>query len=225
MNRSYFCVYDFETGSKNPNKTQPTQLGAVIVDNKKLEIISSYNSFIKPATEEVRIANGLEEISDEALEKTHIKREQLDSAPPIKIVWEQFSSWVNQYNFKKNKWDAPIKVGYNNNGFDDIIIDRICGSEPYKFGPWDDERGKESLFHPIYNIDVLKVTFLFFENKIEPKSLSLDSMRQYLGLANEAGHSADYDAKQTAQIFIRYLRLIRKVSLKTNFKDAFIRNL
>lgn len=222
MNRSYYLVYDFETGSKFPHTTQPTQIAAAVIDNKKLEVVSRFDSYFQPLPEDIREKHSLDPIGEEALEKTKIKMETLVAAPPPKVVWEQFSNWVNQYNFKKSKWDAPVRVGYNIVGFDDIIVNRLCGEEPYKYGNYDDERRQTTLFHPIYHVDLLQTTFLWFENKIEPKSLSFDSLRQYFGMANEAGHNAVYDVDQTGQLFIRYMKLIRKISPITKFKNSFV---
>ena len=32
-----FIVFDFETGSRNPHKTQPTQLAALALDGRSLQ--------------------------------------------------------------------------------------------------------------------------------------------------------------------------------------------
>ena len=43
-----FIVFDFETGSRNPNKTQPTQIAAIALDGRNLAMKGSFNSEIKP---------------------------------------------------------------------------------------------------------------------------------------------------------------------------------
>ena len=279
MNYCDYLFYDFETGSANPHRCQPIQLACVPIHGRKLEIIEdTFCSLIQPVfnLEECDKYN-LDPISDEALEINKIKREDLEKAPPLKLVWSQFGDFINQYNYKKTKWTAPVKCGYNNTRFDDVIIDRIAGgqnrhlqiisndlktninnlvseirsskdedsqgnhvpvyendnlvmelcklskkifreNEPYKFGPWD---GECTLFHPRDSIDLMKIMFWFTENIGEVRSLSMDSMREWLGLTSDGAHSADVDVLQGAQILTRFLRYTRKCSTAAKFKGAF----
>lgn len=211
-------LLDFETCSKNPHKTQPTQLAAVAIDGRRLEVIGDFNSYINCEFDKEKQAElGLDDIEDEALQITKITVEQIKGAPSKKVVWNNFTDWVTLFNTKKTKWTAPILCGYNNNNFDDIIINRLAK----EYGPWDDEYGKNSLFHPIHNIDLLKLTFYWFENNQETHSLSMDSMRTYMGMPNESAHNAIYDVKQSADLMIRYLKLARTIAPKTKFKGSF----
>ncbi len=225
-------------------------------------------SLIKPIFDADECAKyNLDPITDEALEKNKIKREDLETAPSLKLVWSQFCDFVNQYNYRKTKWTAPVRAGYNIVRFDDIIIDRIAGGqnrhlrivtgtlgtdiknlistiktdeevkqtkqlkelfrlakktmkgdEPYGFGPWDNEC---TLFHPRDSIDLMKIIWWWTENIQEVKSISMDSMREWLGLSTEDAHQADVDVLQGAQILTRFLKYTRKCSNATKFKGAF----
>lgn len=223
MNFANIIFYDWETCSINPKATQPLQLAAVVIDGRRLEPIGDFVSYIKPIVDkEEQIKLGLDDIQPEALKKNKITEEQYMSAPDCKTVWGLFTDWVNQYNYKKERWFAPIKAGYNNNNFDDIILDRICCRSPYKFGPSDKKYDKEALFHPIHNIDLMKIMFQWFENDYQMKSLSFDSLRNHLGMDTSKAHDALFDCKQGAALLIKILKLTREFSKKVKFAKGFI---
>jgi DNA polymerase III epsilon subunit-like protein len=217
-----YIVLDLETTSKSAYLAQPVQLAAVAVDAKKLEIIGTFDSLIKPIfdPEECKKLD-LEPPSDDTYRITKLKKEEIEKAPELKVVWNNFCSFVNTFNYKKNKWDAPVVSGYNIVNYDLKIINRIAGGEPYKFGPYDDEYKICSLFNPIWRLDLLDTVFLYFESMWQPKSLSLDSLRKFMGMSSEGAHNAAVDTRQTAELLIRFLRLTRSVAKETKFENAF----
>lgn len=226
MNYNDLIFYDFETGSRNKNKTQPVQLAAVAIHGRKLEIIngSEFESLIKPVLEDEKaVEMGLDPVQDEALKVNGKTREELAKAPQLKVVWKQFVDYVNNFNYKKSAWTAPIPAGYNNNGFDDAIVDRICGPHGYNLGPWDDTWDKNSLFHPIHNVDVMKMVWQWTENNPEIKSISMDTMRDWMGMSKENAHDALTDVRQGGEMLCRFLKLHRNFAKKTKFKGAFAR--
>lgn len=253
MNKQDIIVYDFETTSVNPHRCQPTQLGAVAIHGRKLEIHedSGFCSYIKPIFDPTECDKlGLDPVTDEVLEKTHIDIKDLEDAPPLEVVWKRFQQYTSTYHLYKGKWGAPVKAGMNINGYDNIIIDRIAGGhfrnakkvldilleegiieektirelkklEPYGFGPWDDERGEETLFYPPGNLDLRDVLWFWFENNTEVTSLSLDAMREYFGLETKGAHRADKDSTDVALLLIKFLKLHRNYAPKIKFKGAF----
>lgn len=193
---------------------------------------SEFNSYIKPIFDEEECEKyGLDTLQDEALKKNKIEIPTLEAAPDIKTVWKLFTEYVKSFNYKNTRWNAPIKAGYNINGFDDIIVDRICGGntlgfptdkkEPYKFGPWDDDYKTEALFHPIHNIDAMRYMWAITENKKSIKSISMDSLREWLGMSTEGAHNAVVDVKQGAELLIRILRMFRHFMPRVKFEGAF----
>jgi len=249
MNLQDIIFYDFETSSVNPHRCQPTQLAAVVIHGRKLEIQSDsiFTSYIKPVFDEEECNRlGLDPVTDEVLEKTHIDINDLKKAPSIKTVWNEFTQYVNKYNYKKSKWGAPIKAGMNSDRYDNIIIDRICGghfkkakneldrlqsggiietesiklAEPYGFGPWDDDRQEESLFYPRDSIDLLRIIWMWTENMVEIKSLSMDSVREWLGITTEGSHNAEKDVVDGAKVLIKFLKLHRNYAPKVKFRGS-----
>lgn len=231
MNSNNICVFDFETGSTDPRKTQPLQLAAIMIDGRKLEIIpnSIFASYIKPIEESKCEEYGLDSVEEGALKVNKITLEQLSVAPPIDVVWPEFINYVNQYNTKKNKWTAPCRAGFNIDRFDNVIIERICGGnkqfnieckkEPYKLGPWDDKRNESTLFDPRWIIDLRDIVAYWMENNPDIENINFDALRDFFGISKLGAHNAVGDVVITALLLIRFLKLSRRTRI--NFKSGF----
>ena len=224
MNYRDYIVYDFETTSANPHTTQPVQIAAVVVHGRKLEIKegSEFQSLMKPyMTEETCKKHGVDILEDGAV-AVHGKTEEiLKKAPSTKSVWTNFTEYVKQYNFKGSNFTAPICVGYNIKGFDNIIVDRLCTKAPYNFGP-SDNKGRPDLFNRIHSLDMLDFMFAFFENDKGVNSLSADNLiRGHMGYSKGTAHDAMSDVIMTAELFCRSMRMLRTTCGKKNFKNVF----
>ena len=220
MNYRDIIVFDFETGSRNPHKTQPTQIAAIAIHGRKLTVQPGgyFNSEIRPILDDEKaVAMGLDPIEDEALEITNKTRKALAKAPNPRQVWEKFSTFVNKYNYKKTQWYAPIPCGYNIIGFDMPIVERMC----QLYGPKDEKTNSQKLFSKVNKIDVMDMVWLWMENNPDVKSISLDNMRTLMGMSGENSHDALQDVKDTANIMIRFMRLYRALAPKTQFEKAF----
>lgn len=223
ISKSIYIVTDFETGSRNPYTTQPIEIASIAVNPRTLEIVpnSEFVSLIKPLDDKEALDAGLDPIDDEALKVNGKTREALEKAPPIKSVWKQYMNYISNYNMSGREWDAPVMVGFNNNGFDDIIIDRICTKKPWALGPVYEKRGCQGLFHPIVNIDIMKMAHPWFESNSDLKTISMDNLRAYFGMSFGGAHEALQDVKDEAEIFIRLMKLTRKFAQRVTFKDSF----
>ena len=216
-NRDYI-IFDFETGSRNPHRTQPTQIAAIALDGRTLQMKGQFNSEIKPIfDDEKAIAAGFDPIQDEALKITKKTREQLELAPSLKSVWTKFTKFVDQYNWKGDAFYNPIPVGFNILGFDMHIINRLCK----EFGPWDKEREQQKLFNRVYKIDIMDSIFAWTESDPSVRSISMDSLRERMGLSFDNAHDALQDVKDEANIFIKLMKTHRAVYQNMNFDKAF----
>ena len=103
MNYRDIIVFDFETGSRNPHKTQPTQIAAIALHGRKLTLQPGgmFNSEIRPILDDKKaIEAGFDPIEDEALEITGKNRKDLAKAPLPKTVWNKFEDFCNKFNFR-----------------------------------------------------------------------------------------------------------------------------
>lgn len=212
---SNYAVVDLETGSRNRLTTQPLQIAAVIVDGRKLSIVDRFQSLIKPLGEIEAKEKGLDPIEEEALKVNQLNIEELAKAPDLKNVWESFVSFVNKWSGKKgDTWSAPIIAGFNIKNFDIPILDRIAK----EYGPWDEKRHQSKVFHPFHHVDLVDDVHRWFENNIEIKSLSMDSMRDLFGISKIGAHNAIKDTTDIARILVGFLNIYRHFSPRINFR-------
>lgn len=211
-------VFDFETGSRNPHKTQPTQIAALALDGRNLKVKGTFNSEIRPIlNDEKAIKEGFDPVEDEALKITGKTRAELAKAPHLKTVWKKFVSFVNKYNWKGTQYFAPIPAGFNIIGFDMIIINRLCK----QFGQYDEKTSRQKLFHMIHKIDVMDNVFMWTEADPDVKSISMDSLRERMGLSKDNAHDALQDVKDTANIMIKFMKTHRAVYQNLKIEQAF----
>ena len=91
-------VFDFETGGRDPNTCQPTQIAAAAIDGRNLKAKGFFNSEIWAETDDDKaIAAGLGPIEEGALKVTGKTREQIAKAPKPQTVWTKFAEFVNKY--------------------------------------------------------------------------------------------------------------------------------
>lgn len=217
MKRDIIC-FDFETGGRNPHRCQPTQIAAIALDGRNFKLKGTFNSLMQPIiNDEEAIAAGLDPLEEEALKITKKTREELALAPLPKVVWTKFEAFVQKYNWKGTPFFAPIPCGFNIIGYDMHIVNRLCK----QYGSWDEERQQQKLFHQIYKIDVMDDVWLWTEGDPNIKSISMDSLRERMGLSSENAHDALQDVKDTANIFIKLQKSRRAVYRNMKFEKAF----
>lgn len=216
INYAPLCIFDFETGSRDPRNTQPTQVAALILDARTLTIKrgGTFNSEIRAIIDDDKARElGFAAIEDEALEVTGKTREKIDKAPEPKVVWNQFERFVSGFNKKKTQWFAPIPAGYNINGFDMPITERLCKA----FGPRSKE-GKQGVFSKIWKVDVMDYMWLITESNPDIKSISMDNLRKLMGFSSENAHDALQDVKDTAKILKACMLTCRGIGEKIDWK-------
>ncbi len=220
MNYRDIIVFDFETTGINPNKCQPTQIAAVAIHPRTLKVQPGgyFESKIRCINDDEKaVAAGFDPIEEKALEITGRTREDIATGPYPKTVWKKFTEFVNKHNFKGTSWHAPIAAGYNINGYDMVIVDRMCKA----FGPWNDKKDQQNLFNPIFTMDTMQHVYCWFENNKDVSSYSMDYMRDYFGMSKDNAHDALQDVKDTANILINFLKTQRDLSKKIKFEKAF----
>ena len=97
------------------------------------------------------------------------------------------------------------------------IINRLCK----EFGPWDEKRGEQQLFSKVYKIDVMDNVWMWTEGDPSIKSISMDSLRERMGLSSENAHDALQDVKDTANIMIKFMKTHRAVYRNLKIDKTF----
>jgi hypothetical protein len=226
INYNKICVFDFETDGSDPKSCSPVQIAAVIIDPLKLEIVpnSEFNIFFKP---EVLANNEDYQYTTDILDfHAKVRGSSKESIlaewkkyPSQDQSWKLFTNYLTMHHSrssKKSQFSAPIAAGYNINRFDLPIIDRLSR----KYGNTNKE-DRSDIFYPRDVLDIMNLVFYWFENNSDLKNLSLDTLRDYLGINKEGAHDALKDVKDCAEILVRFMRLHRNLGNKIKFKDSF----
>lgn len=222
------CVFDLETDGSDPLVCSPVQIAAIIIDPIKLEIIpnSEFNITLKPDLLE---ENPDHKYEDSDILSFHAKVRGCDQyeilkswqdAMSQKQAWSMFIDYLDKYHCKgskKSQFSAPICSGYNIYRFDLKIIQRLSA----KYGNLNKEK-QTDIFHPRDVLDLMNLCYYWFKDIEDIKSLSLDNLRDYLGINKDNAHDALKDVQDCALLLIRFLKLHKNLSQKIKFKGAFL---
>lgn len=222
------CVFDLETDGSDPTICSPVQIAAIIIDPIKLEVVpnSSFNLMVKPDKLE---ENPDHNYSDSDILSFHAKVRGCDQTEILKSWlssinqkqgWNMFIDYLDKYhcgNSKKSQFSAPVCAGYNIHRFDLKIINRLSN----KYGNVNKEK-QTNIFHPRDVLDIMNLAYYWFKDIDDLKSLSLDNIRDYLGISKDNAHDALKDVTDCADILIRFLKLHKRLSEKIKFKDSFL---
>jgi inhibitor of KinA sporulation pathway (predicted exonuclease) len=208
MNYNHLCIFDFETGDKFIETADIIQIGALMLDPRTLSICDKFYSNAKPPN--------FDNVKQEALDVNHITKEEIEKAPDIKLVWEQFVSWVNRFNRGSGTFTAPIPCGFNIIGFDLKLVDKYSKL----YGPFDEKRNQQKLFNQVNVFDIFHNWWYWTENNPEITKLKLSITQEYMGVdkaeAELKSHNALYDCEICHRIMqklfnaSRYLTQVRK---------------
>jgi len=221
MNRLNFAVYDLESANlyTDPERLCILEIAAVVLDGRSLEIIegAQFHSFVKPRHVISEVLPDDPLIQDGALAVNGISRSSIKDFPCEQMVWTNFVDFCLKYKTGNSEFQRVVPVGYNNNGFDDIIVKSMKIRYPNLKIP----------FHKTISLDLMKDLYQWSEGitgPTAPEKLSFDYWRDYLELPKlDSGkaHEALYDVLQTAIIFKRLQdwrrRLVKKYPLKGSF--------
>jgi len=229
LNLRKICVLDFETDSPEPMSCEPVELAAIMIDPRNLSFIkgSEFHSLMKPididTDEYYETHKDTIDWHSKVLNKSPLEiLKSWQTAPLQKNAWGDFKRYLEMYHMsstRKSSYSAPIIAGQNILGFDAIIIDRL--SERYNDL---DKKGRNKLFFSRDKIDTLSWMFLLWENCSEPTAYNMDTIRDYLGMKSKGSHTAMKDVKDTGELIIRIMRLMRNKMQNVNFKNACKKN-
>jgi len=206
INNRHFCVFDFETGGKDPQTCEILQIGSTIVNKNNLTTVDEFASLVQP--------RNFDALEDKALEVNGLTREQLREAPLPEVIFPAWAKWIQQHNTKadKSSWGAPIPTGWGIDNFDIPIFNRYCK----EFGHWDEKWNSRTLMNPVFTFDVMKSIWLIGNNLPGLKNVKLVTVLEYMGMSTEeiekGAHDASWDTKWTANVAIRYLKFMKHIT-------------
>jgi DNA polymerase III epsilon subunit-like protein len=212
------CV-DFETTSLDRETCEIWQIAAVPIRPRDLQVIDTHFD-VKMRVERPDDAN------PESLQLSRVTIEKIMKGVDPREAWHSFAEWCSQFNLggKSDLFNCPIMAGHNIVNFDRHIYERYC--HLYKTLKRDKKLDKNvpGIFNPQKHYDTFQLMSYWAENLKEPKSQALSNLRKYMGMpqiAIDNAHDALQDARDTAAILQRLLRLSRSVAPKVKFKDCF----
>jgi DNA polymerase III epsilon subunit-like protein len=226
--KNKICVFDFETDGIDTGTCSPVQIAAVIVDPYNLSIMkdSEFNITVRP--EKLEIDKDYKYDDSDILD-FHAKVRGCSKEDILKSwqeamsqqqAWSMFSQYLEIYHLnrsKKSMFSAPVAAGYNILRFDMKIVERFSRKLGYV-----NNENTSSLFFPRDTLDIMNLLFYWFESNDDVKNLTLDNIRDYMGIDKTNAHDALKDVRDCAELLIRFLRLHRNLSKKIKFRDSFV---
>ena len=200
-NRRNFLVYDLETTGLDPKKgCEIIQIGALGLKYSDYTIheVGSFQCVIKPEYPDKAESTAIKVIGDELWSKAN------NSGLHPKTALRKFKDFIESLNWSGKYWSSPIRVGFNNNSFDDKFLEHWMNH--YKV------IGQKSDDAPWSNIslDVFSLMFSIF-GRDDLKNNKLDTYAEMLGLSRSSEtHDAMEDVEITAEIFQRYMSFTTK---------------
>lgn len=224
MNHRWIVVYDLETDSPDPLEANPVEIAAVAIHPRTLEIKKDdvFKVTVKPPgiTNDDYFTTARQKTIDWHASTRGCKSEDIialwKKGKATKIAMKNFCSFLEKYHIEKDPsrkiyYTEPVYSGYNVNGFDDLIIKRMCENHKLKYP-----------FAKTGNMDLMDVLYPWFENMEEPANMKLDTIKDFLGLQSHGqAHEALSDVMDTAKILVRFLKFMRRQASVDKFKGSF----
>lgn len=224
MNHKWIIVYDLETDSAKPEEANITEIAAVAIHPRTLDIKTddAFKLTVKPPgiTKDEYFTSARQDTIQWHANTRGCTSEDIiklwKSGKSTKIALKSFCTFLEKYHIEKDParkiyYTEPVYSGYNVNGFDDIIIRRLLNEHKLKYP-----------FAKMGHMDVMDIIGMWFENLPEPKSYKLDEVKAFLGLESHGqAHEALSDVIDTAKILTRFLKFSRRQASVDKFKGAF----
>lgn len=225
MNHKYYIVADLETDSADCNTANPVEIAAVAIHPRTLEIMTddAFKMTVKPE------GFDSEDYMTDARAKTikwhadtrKVKKDDIlnmwSEGISEEMAWKGFCTYVNKYNIRKNPskkiyYTEPIISGYNIDGFDMPILERLNTKYKTKW-PFSS--------YP-RTFDLQNIIYYWFDNMPNPDNIKLDTLKSYFGLESHGqAHEALSDVVDTAKILVKFLKFARKQANYDKFHNSF----
>jgi hypothetical protein len=210
INTRPILVYDFETSGVDPYTCLPFELGCIAIDPQTFEIIEN-GVFCSKMGHSEEDLNALDQGKlNSALKVNNLKREDILTAPSEQVVFKEFASFVKRFNPSGKDFTRPIPSGFNIDGYDSIIIDRLCKKYGYV-----DKEGRQGLFYRV-SLDMYKEIFWWLDTLKDPEYIGMDKLRDYFKIPKDGAHTATKDCYDTIWLIQRFNGMKRKIIQKND---------
>jgi hypothetical protein len=221
-NSRWILVYDFETDSPNPETCNPTEIAAVPIDPKTLEVKKDdiFSIKVKPPgidKEDYFIPEREKTIQWTANTRGMSYEEVVEmwkGGTAQKIAWKNFVKYCERFHCRKKpgQWSTePIAAGYNIIGFDNVIAGRMAEEHKTKYP-----------FSKVNKLDMMDCIFWWTESLEEPENYKMDTLREWFKMeATGKAHEAAVDVIEEAALIKRFLQFHRMQASVEKFKGSF----
>ena len=196
-NKRNFLIYDLETSGLDPEKgAEIVQIGAMALKYSDYSVheCGSFEIVIKPENPDKADDQAIRVIGNELWTKAN------DDGVHPKTALRKFYKYIDDLNWSGKYWSAPIRVGFNNNSFDDRFLEFYMRKHKLIGQKKDDQPWS------YFSMDLFPLMFSLF-GRDELKNNKLDTFANMLGLARSSNtHDAMEDVEITAKIFQRYMK-------------------
>jgi len=203
-NRS-FVVYDIETnGTSYQNGHEIVQIAALTINPHDFSIneeVGEFEVVLQPQTPEKADPKAIEVIGQDLW-----NRAKNEGVHP-KVGLRKFKEYLDKTNMSGKFYHAPILAGFNICGFDNpftqhyMLEYKVVSSANNM--PW-----------AYLSYDLLPMMHAIFGGD-DMKNHKLDTYLEMFGIGRSSStHDALEDVRQTAQLFIKYNRFMRKIRPK-----------
>lgn len=210
IDKRHFVVFDLETTGLDPTqKAEIVQIAATTINFNTLEPNNNgeFQIILKPQFPEAASPEAIKVIGEELWEKAKV-----DGIHP-KVGLRKFIDYVNSANWQNKFYTAPILTGYNSVKFDEPFL--IHWLTHYKLVkdrnslPWSNQ-SKDLMFqmHDLFHLDDLP-------NRKLDTHLNLFNLSR-----SSATHDALEDVRLTAQLFVRYMKMMRHIRSKLKIEQT-----
>ncbi len=180
--------FDVETSGTKDQIHGILQLGGTFEVNEK--VVETFDYYMKPFPDQI--------ITDEALEKNGIKREDIEGFGNPEDVYKQFTCLLNKYVDRYDRKDKFTLIGYNSRFDDGFLREWFTNCNDKYYGSY--------FFWPAIDVsNMVAVKYREYRNRFDNFQLMTVAEKMKIIVDHERAHTALYDSEITKKIYKKCL--------------------
>lgn len=177
---------DLETSGIDHTKHGITQIASILIhkEGNALSIIDTYSTSVKLFRGQL--------ISQEAMEKTGLSKEQIETFPEPETVFKEYQEFLGKHCDKFNKMDKYFFAGYNSKFDNDFLREFWKRNNDQYFGSWFWSN----------QLDIMSLaTDHLMDKRTAMPNFQLSTVAQELQIQLNDAHDALSDIQATVEIY------------------------